>query len=610
MSVLFSAVIIPLIGGLAALLVPTRIWPFRKLVAMGAVGWSWIAVTKILSSPPPPTVASWITVGGVDISFDLAFGPLSRAIALFVGFFALLVLVYSFGLAGPERQRFFDAYIAWAVGAAHLVLFTDNLILLLVAWEASSVLLYLLVTLSGREAREAARKSFIILGLGDCCLVLGIAAVVGLSGSTSMREMTIQTGGGWKEMVIFLLFFAGTASKAGALPLHSWIPACSDRAAASVMALLPAALDKLLGIYLLARIVLDLFRLDFAARTVLMAVGSLTIVLAVMMALVQHDARKLLAYHAVSQVGYMILGLGVGVAIAVAGGLFHMINNAIYKSALFLGAGAVAQRTGRTDLGALGGLARAMPITFGVMAIASLAISGVPPLNGFASKWMIYQGLLGGRQAIPLLAAMFGSALTLASFLKLLYSIFLGQRASGLERVREVSPSMWIPMVILALLCLAFGIFAQIPLGHLIGPAAGITAPEVPGQLWTPRALWSPTIAAGLLLVGLGVGLLAVVVQRRWAGRRTLPAYVGGERLDPELMRVPGTAFYETVEELPRLAGAYGEAKRGVFDLYRLGGYWGGYLVAGLAWLHSGVLSSYLSWCIIGLVVVLALLMR
>ena len=173
-----------------------------------------------------------------------------------------------------------------------------------------------------------------------------------------------------------------------------------------------------------------------AMNTFLMAIGSLTIVCAVMMALVQHDLKRLLGYHAVSQVGYMVLGIGTGNPIGIAGGIFHMLNHAIYKSCLFLSAGAVEKKTGTTDLDKLGGLSKTMPVVYVAFLIASLAISGVPPLNGFASKWMIYQGIIEtGRQGshlwiLWLMAAMFGSALTLASFMKLVHAVFLGQPSS------------------------------------------------------------------------------------------------------------------------------------------------------------------------------------
>ena len=239
------------------------------------------------------------------------------------------------------------------------------------------------------------------------------------------------------------------------MPLHTWIPDCAEKAPIPVTAFLPASLDKLLGIYLLARIVMNIFVMNKAMNIVLLAVGAITIIAAVMMALVQHNLKKLLSYHAVSQVGYMVLGIGTANPIGIAGGIFHMLNHAIYKSCLFLSGGNVEQESKTTDLSKLGGLAKFMPITFITFLIASLSISGIPPFNGFVSKWMVYQGLVqrltvnGERLTtiICLVAAMIGSALTLASFMKLVHATFLGQLAKGqtTKRINEASWTMWLP---------------------------------------------------------------------------------------------------------------------------------------------------------------------
>ena len=175
----------------------------------------------------------------------------------------------------------------------------------------------------------------------------------------------------------FILLAIGALAKAGAMPFHTWIPEAAEKAPLPVMALLPASLDKLLGIYFLYRICLDFFHLypNSGLSLLLMLVGSFTIIAAVMMALVQHDLKKLLSYHAVSQVGYMVLGIGTGIPLAMAGGIFHMLNNAIYKTSLFLGAGSVEEARKTTQLNRLGGLARVMPITFITFFIAALSIS-------------------------------------------------------------------------------------------------------------------------------------------------------------------------------------------------------------------------------------------
>ena len=333
-------------------------------------------------------------------------------------------------------------------------------------------------------------------------------------------------------VVAYLCFAAAAFAKAGAMPFHTWIPDTAEDAPASVTAFLPAALDKLLGIYLLARISLDLFQMNAAMNIFLMAIGSLTIVCAVMMALVQHDLKRLLGYHAVSQVGYMVLGIGTGNPIGIAGGLFHMLNNAIYKSCLFLSAGAVEKKTGTTDLDKLGGLSKTMPVVYMTFLIASLAISGVPPLNGFASKWMIYLGIIEtGRQGshlwiLWLMAAMFGSALTLASFMKLVHAVFLGQpscRSLIDARTKQnaydhgvADCSIGRPLCALRRFCQAnsFRAFCLPSLKqHVI--------------FW---GTWSAGVATVLIVLGLLVGFVIYLLGMAGKTRVTAP-FVGGETL-------------------------------------------------------------------------------
>jgi NADH:ubiquinone oxidoreductase subunit 5 (subunit L)/multisubunit Na+/H+ antiporter MnhA subunit len=420
------------------------------------------------------------------------------------------------------------------------------------------------------------------------------------------------------------------------MPLHTWIPTAAETAPAPVLALLPASLDKLLGIYLLIRLTVYMFDIssNMVLRNVLMAIGAGTILFAVMMALVQKRMMKLLAFHAVSQVGYMVLGIGTGIPVGIAGGLFHMLNNALYKTGLFLAGGAVEHWAKTDELEKLGGVARQMPLTFISFFVCALAIAGVPPLNGFFSKWMVYQGVLSigteGNRLYPifLVAAMFGSVLTLASFLKLLHALFLGQQPRTLERVREVSMTMWLPPFLLALACVVFGIFAyQLPLRNLIAPGLRFYDLNLTG-------LWSPIPATLLLLAALGLGAiiyLAGTSARPVTGR----TFVGGEAIGyDEESRVPGTAFYSSVKQMPIVGDLLVFGARGAFDIYnwlvgifRVIGYvfregvdralqalteFIGKLVyyfgLGLSRIHTGNLPLYLSWVFLGAVIFYLLL--
>ncbi|MBU1862854.1 MAG: hypothetical protein KKH94_04215, partial [Candidatus Omnitrophica bacterium] len=402
--------------------------------------------------------------------------PLALFVGAFILFFSILIIPYSIGFMGRRKGLgVYYSYIFLTLVTSLGAVFASNLIVFIVCWGLLGLFLYLLIGFGQQEnTTSTAKKAFIIIGGTDALMLLGIALLWKISGSFQMDKISIAFNSK-TAIAAYVCLAIGAFAKAGAMPFHSWVPDTAEDAPTPVTAFLPASLDKLLGIYFLARISLDMFQMNYAMNTLLMVVGSVTIVAAVMMALIQHDFKRLLGYHAVSQVGYMVLGIGTGSPIGIAGGLFHMLNHAIYKSCLFLSGGAVEKQAGSTDLDKLGGLVKTMPITFVTFLIASFAISGVPPFNGFASKWMIYQGIIdtareGGHLWILwLVSAMFGSALTLASFMKLVHAIFLGQpsleQSVARKKKGEVRPAMWFPTGILAGLCIIFGVFAyRIPL--------------------------------------------------------------------------------------------------------------------------------------------------
>jgi NADH-quinone oxidoreductase subunit L len=281
--------------------------------------------------------------------------------------------------------------------------------------------------------------------------------------------MNIAAGPAASLAFIFLLI--GAMGKGGAMPFHVWIPDAAIDAPLPFMAFMPAALEKLLGIYFLTRITVDMFKLSAGSPLciLLMTVGAITIILAVMMALIQKNYKRLLAYHAISQVGYMILGIGTALPAGIIGGIFHMLNNAMYKSCLFLTAGAVEKQTGTTDLEKLGGLAKKMPVTLACFLITAASISGVPPFNGFFSKELIYDAALE-RNVIFYLAAIAGTFFTAISFLKLGHSAYFNKNNYEKSTVKEANLFILLPMIIIAALCFLFGVRNDIPINKLINP--------------------------------------------------------------------------------------------------------------------------------------------
>ncbi|MFH1678966.1 MAG: proton-conducting transporter membrane subunit [Candidatus Omnitrophota bacterium] len=478
----------------------------------------------------------------LNLSYLFKLDYLSSFVILAVIIFSVLVIIYSLRfMAGKARLLQYYIWIILTAIASIGAVLANNLILLLVLWGFLGFTLYLLINMGGKDSEQAAKKTFIIIGGSDCLMLLGVAIIYSLSGTFQMDKIRLSISHEPLPVIAYLCIAIACFAKAGAMPFHSWIPDCAESAPVPVVAFLPASLDKLLGIYLLARVSLDLFLLNQAMHIFLMLIGAFTIVAAVMMALVQHNFKRLLGYHAVSQVGYMVLGIGTGVPIGIAGAIFHMLNNAVYKSCLFLTGGNVESQAKTSELGQLGGLAKVMPVTYLSCLIASFAISGVPPFNGFVSKWMIYQGLISQLSAgsfglrlttvLCLVAAMIGSSLTLASFMKLIHAVFLGQRLKDKGQtdanISEVHWTMWLPCLILAGICVLFGVFAfQIPLKQFILPSLAtrysLLAADFPG-------FWSSGLTSALIIAGLILGLLIFKLSKLKLSFRQDSPFVGGE---------------------------------------------------------------------------------
>jgi len=231
----------------------------------------------------------------------------------------------------------------------------------------------------------------------------------------------------------------------------------------------------------------------------------------------------------------------------------------------------------------------------------------VPPFNGFVSKWLVYQGMLEGPSynVIFLVVAIFGSALTLASFVKVLHSVFLGRRQEKFDGVHEAGFTMQVPMIFLAILCIVFGIYAQLPLEQFIAPSVavstGVSIEEM--TIITASGYWSPVTATVLMAVGIIVGLIIYAFGRIKRVRFDENVWIGGNVLDNEEMRIPGTHFYKTVTDdlYPAYSALFRDGQTGALDAYNIWGKMGSNVVQVLRGLHNGILSTYLSWTIIGL---------
>jgi formate hydrogenlyase subunit 3/multisubunit Na+/H+ antiporter MnhD subunit len=610
MHELLSIIIVPAAAGIVPIFIPRRWKVVAGVYALAVAAWVLLRSVALYGGGDAAWAKFLFNLGGqLPFVFGLRLYHFSAFVLLFVAIFAVLSILYSIGyLWSKDKPSLYYSFMLWTVSAAAGVVLADNLLILLMFWEILTAILFFMTNMGEKGHEKSAAKAFTVLGLSDAAMLFGVILIWATKGTLTISGLSVSTGDPIGTTA-FVLLFIGAITKAGAMPFHSWIPEMAISTPASIMAFLPASLDKLLGIYLLARISLDIFaiRAGSGLSLMMMIVGAATIIFAVLMALAQHNLKKLLSFHAVSQVGYMVLGVGSGIPIAIVGGLFHMLNHAIYKSSLFLEAGAVEKRAGTTELDELGGLARLMPVTFITMAIAALSISGIPPMNGFASKWLIYQGMLEGRHVVFLVVAIFGSALTLASFVKVIHSVFLGRRPERFAGVKEVDFSMQLPMIFLAILCVLFGIFAQYPLERFIIPsvAGGELVNISMGNIATvpTDGFWSPGAATAFIVVGIILGLLVYAFTGRGAYRTDENVWIGGNVMDSEEIRVPGTHFYKTVtDDLgPAVKTLFADGDKGAADGYNIIGRIGDGFVQLLRAIHNGNLSTYLAWIVIGL---------
>ncbi|MFA5008376.1 MAG: proton-conducting transporter membrane subunit [Candidatus Omnitrophota bacterium] len=533
----------------------------------------------------------------MDFKNLFIFDSLSKLVGFFIVLFTILISIYSARFIKSRKITYYIWIFLTAIMSLG-VIFADNLILITIFWGFLGLSLFKLINLYDDEnASNTAKKTFIIIGATDGFLLFGFLLYNFLTSSMSLTANKLIINNSL-SYVSFIFIAIACFAKAGCMPMHTWIPETAKHAPLPVVAYLPASLDKLLGIYLLVRIVKDSFFLDITAKFTLIIAGAVTVILAVMMAIVQHDIKKLLGYHAISQVGYMVLGIGCATPIGIAAGLFHMINHAIYKCCLFLDAGNVEKETGTTELHNLGGLARFMPVTFTTFIIAAFSISGIPPLNGFVSKWMIYQGLSDFMNslnsynlkiivALALLSALIGSGLTLASFLKVISSVFLGNTR---KHAKESNFFLLLPVVVLAFLCIIFGIFAYSTILKSIEAATGN---------FNMTGLWQPIGATALIAISIVVGLIIFKFSSQTL--RVSPTYTGGEELNPK-EEVKIEDFYATISEIPFLKRIYALAENKAFDIYEQLKKVTFVLSGLLKKLHNGVLPTYLIWCLIGMI--------
>jgi multicomponent Na+:H+ antiporter subunit D len=424
------------------------------------------------------------------LQFSMTFylDGLSLLMLLVINAISLMALIYSieYMTRYGGKARYYALFLLMMAGMNGVVL-SHDLFGLYVFMEVAACSSYALVAFGlEHDELEAAFKYLVLASAASALILLSIALIYARTGNLDMKlasngiNFALYQG---DKAVVFMviLLIVGFGLKMAMVPFHAWLPDAHPSAPAPISAMLSGVLIKASGVYALVRLLFNVFGFNSVPRigSTLMGLGILTMVIASFLALVQTDYKRLLAYSSISQVGYILLGFGIGTPLGYAGALYHLLNHATFKSLLFLNSGAVQQATGTRDLNRMGGLGKRMPVTAITSLFGSLAISGVPPFNGFVSKLLIVVAAIQAGHMLnnhlyywyAAIAVAFG-VVTLAYFLKIQRKAFFGKLKEEWQNIREARLAMTLPMIVLALACLALGLFYPWVNANLLSPAA------------------------------------------------------------------------------------------------------------------------------------------
>ena len=469
--------------------------PTRWLISLLAAAAVLVNLVIVLSLLPVDVGPIFVGGWGPDrtLGIQLIFDGLTKLMAVTINLVALVSIVF----AGPYMRRFtkvwlFEALFLLMTGAMNGVVLAGDLFNMFVFLEIAAIASYALVAFGCEsEELEAAFKYLVLGTVGSALILLGVTILYSLTGHLNMAKVASllpKVGPtGPAVLLAAAALLGGLALKAAMVPFHAWLPDAHPAAPAPISAMLSGVLIKASGIYALARIVFNVLGVNPYYANLLIAMGVLSMVLGMLMAIGQWDFKRLLAYSSISQVGYIVLALGVAAdvmsrsqpneavaALCVFGALFHLFNHAAFKSLLFLSSGSIEQQAGTRLLKEMGGLTRRMPVTSFCCRVGSLSIAGVPPFNGFFSKLIILLALaLAGRPLLCAIAAAVAVG-TLLMYIKVQRYALEGAPSDRTAAAREAPALMCVATLALAIICIVGGL-ALIPLReHLFGPAGEI----------------------------------------------------------------------------------------------------------------------------------------
>jgi len=589
-------VYLAIITALASALLPILF--FRSIVATKYISFVLLGISGLSGA----LGGGMALLGKVDISAELPIGlpwlpchlhldPLSGFFLFLVSLIGLVAAIYGPAYVreyqqGPQPLLPLTLFTGLFVAGMDMVMLADDAFSFMIAWELMSVSSYFLVAYQHQNEtnRSSAFIYLLMAQIGGLFILLGYGVLAGFSGAFDFASMqAVELSPAWSSLA-FVLALIGFGMKAGIVPLHVWLPQAHPVAPSHVSALMSGVMLKV-AIYGFIRFVYDLLgNVYWQWGVIVLSIGCVSAILGVLYALMQHDLKRLLAYHSVENIGIIYMGLGLSMifagtnhpqlaALGLIAALYHCLNHALFKSLLFLSAGAILQQSHEHDLEKMGGLIKRMPVTAFCFLIGCISISALPPFNGFVSEWLTFQAALQGTiltnhiltALIPIAAAVLAltGALAAACFVKVYGVCFLGlPRSQNCAEATETAFGPQLSQILLAVLCLLFGIFPTWTVSQIDGIAqillpTGMPTATAHGWLWlTPVSSDVASYGAPMVFLGIGVAWLLVWLwlhpRRKNTKIRTAPAWDCGFGSLNGRMQYTATSFTMPIRRIFR----------------------------------------------------------
>lgn len=493
-------------------------------------------------------------------NLEWGFNKYGKLFALIVMVLSPLALIYSIGyMKGKQKLgTFYFSFVLTILGMMGILMSRD-FVSLFIFWEIMTWASYLLVIFLGKNVRKVGIKYMIFSAIGAYAMFMSIVLINKHLGSVLLADYFV----GFKtftfnmQMLTGILLLIGFALKSALMPLHVWAPGAYTNTPMAFTSVFSGALSKM-GIYGLGFVLLNVFYsadIEIVGKVVAW-LGAITAVLATFSAIFQHDAKKMLAYSSIAQLGYIITGIGIGTELSVFAGLYLAVLHAVFKGVLFMAVGAVEKQTGSTDMNYVTGLIRRMPFTFFVSLVAIIALAGIPPLGGFVGKWMLYESLITSENSFLVILIFLSSTSAFLYSFRFLYGIFLGQEEPEFDNVKEASPFMIVPMLLLTLVLLITGTYPGIIFGYISDAMTNLGFENVNWQMSILTNEWGNNINLQHISTAIGVVFIFFLIfitvkgykKTRYVSTKDISS--SGEIIKPEDNMTYMKDFYKPFERV------------------------------------------------------------